>query len=442
MAALAGFARGSRPALAAGSARLCDAPIYFGVLHCVHVLGGSLIHVLIVDLTDPRVSFELALPALNPAAGQAECDNTRRCGDGFYPFESVPHMLQRRSAAGAVGGINTDYFGLSYRPDHGAEGIAVRNGQRLDDPDGPELVGHTSLAISRRNEASLLWVGPRNAGLDLQGRHYTVAGGGPQIVEDGRPLENDACRNDRLHIAVCNRMFETAAGLTGRELVMAVARNLDTAGIAAFLADEYGVSSAIKFDGGGSAQMAWLDAEGQVAGFDASDKTDGGFRRVAEGLLVYSRPVTPLLAADFHGQVLDDSSTFFARQGEWPGWQVDTGVAGIGQSFAWTANSRIGPEPPWGEWSIAAGARGTYQIYAHVPAGHATSRTAHYEIRHAGQTSLVVVDQRAAAGSWVLLGTFQLAGQGDEYVRLSSATGEAYATTQVAFDAIGLVKIG
>src|SRR5262245_56882137 len=97
-----------------------------------------------------------------------------------------------------------------------------------------------------------------------------------------QPLDNSACRNDRLHVTVYNQMFETTTGLTGHELILTVARNLDTADIADFLATEYGVASAIKFDNDRSSQMAWINARSQLLKFDTSDQTNNGFRRVAE----------------------------------------------------------------------------------------------------------------------------------------------------------------
>jgi hypothetical protein len=188
--------------------------------------------------------------------------------------------------------------------------------------------------------------------------------------------------------------------------------------------------------------MAWLDPQGQIAGFDASDMTDGGFRRVAEGLLVYSRPIGPIAGRDLPGRLLDDSGPFFERLGEGSGWQTAGGAEGVGRAFAWTANTKAVRAQVFGQWTVHYGTSGSYRVYAHVPASHATTRRAHYEVYHMGQTAQIVVDQQAAQGSWVLLGEFEFAGDGAEYVRLSNLTGESRGSTEVAFDAISLVKNG
>jgi len=352
-------------------------------------------------------------------------------------------MLARYAGAGAVAGINTDYFGLSRHPDHGAEGVAVRSGARLDDAGRAGYVGHTSLAISPANEVSLIRVGSRSTPLEVGGRHFTLAGGGPRIVVDGRALDNRACMDDGLHVAVCARLFETAAGLAGdgRTLVLAVSRYLDTAGLAAFLAREYAVTTALKFDGGGSAQMTWLNAAGQVQGFDASPESDGGFRAVAEGLLVFSSLLPPPDVG--HGQTVDDAGAGFIYAAGAHDWHTEP--SGSGGSFSWTGNkTRTASE--WGQWSLSPPwtgrqdwqAAGTYQVLVFIPAAHATTRSARYEVRHGAATDLVSLDQWAHRGSWASLGAFDFTAGGSAYVRLTDATGEAYAATEVAFDAVAL----
>lgn len=54
--------------------------------------------------------------------------------------------------------------------------------------------------------------------------------------------------------------------------------------MASYLVNNYRVHSAIKFDGGGSARMAWIDASGQIRQWGATSEN----RRLANGLLIFS----------------------------------------------------------------------------------------------------------------------------------------------------------
>jgi hypothetical protein len=113
----------------------CDPQIYYGVQHCTADGGDT--HTLIVDLNDPHVRVETVLPR---NAQGVECNSVNHTGNdpnsscSFpYPFETLSSMLQRHVAGGAVAVINTDYFGV-IDASHGAEGLAIRNGVRLDGP--------------------------------------------------------------------------------------------------------------------------------------------------------------------------------------------------------------------------------------------------------------------------------------------------------------------
>jgi hypothetical protein len=206
-------------------------------------------------------------------------------------------MLKRYRRRGAVAAINTDYFGF---PDasHGAEGLAVRNGVRLDGP------GHNSgsgipfirsyMAVSPDNDVTfgkLIYGAARG---DLAGEFFNTVGGGPIMAQRGQVLPDaEACLADQLTPEVCTREYQTAAGLTAARdmLILAVGRHTSGSALAALLVEQYGAYTAIKFDGGGSAQMAWLDSLGEVHGFDAEIEVNDGFRHVAQGLLVFSTPL-------------------------------------------------------------------------------------------------------------------------------------------------------
>jgi hypothetical protein len=284
---------------------MCDPPAYAGVWHCMQSVGDSLVSVVIVDLSDPNVHIGMALPGRMEGSVFVECnsvnpsirDPNSNCIGDRYPLERIPSMLKRYLRRRAVAAVNTDYFGF---PDasHGAEGLAIKNGVRLDGPlhnpgSGIPFI-RSYLAVSPENQVTfgkLIYGAGR---FDLAGEFYNSVSGGPMLVENGQVLpDREACLAEQLTPEVCTREYQTVAGLTaaGDALVLAVGRHTTGSQLAALLVEQYGVTTAIKFDGGGSAQMAWLDGEGQVRGFDAEIEVDDGFRYVAQGLLVFSAPV-------------------------------------------------------------------------------------------------------------------------------------------------------
>jgi hypothetical protein len=278
------------------------------VWRCLHTLAGDpqpAVSVVIVDLADPHVRIGMALSGYMLGRTFVECnsvnhagvDPSSNCPAGRYPLERIPTMLNRYRRRGAVAAINTDYFGF---PDasHGAEGLAVRNGVRLDGPlhngDSGVPFIRSYLAVSPEDEVTfgkLIYGAGR---FDLAGEFYNSVSGGPILARRGLVLpDRVACLAEQLAPEVCTREYQTAAGLTanGQYLLLAVGRHTTGSALARFLVLTFGADTVIKFDGGGSAQMAWLDAAGQVQGFDAEIEVNDGFRYVAEGLLVFSEPL-------------------------------------------------------------------------------------------------------------------------------------------------------
>ncbi len=297
-------------AAAAPPAPACDPPAFAGVWRCLHTLPGDdenevVISVVIVDLTNPAVHIGMALSGYMlgrefvecNSVNHAEADPTSNCPGHHYPFEPIPTMLNRYRRRGAVAAINTDYFGFPDRS-HGAEGLAVQNGVRLDGPGHNGNSGipfiRSYMAISPDNDVTfgkLIYGAGR---FDLATEFYNTVSGGPILARRGRVLDDrTACLAEQLAPEVCTREYQSAAGLTadGEFLLLATGRHTSGAELARFLVQNYHADTVFKFDGGGSAQMAWLDAGGRVQGFDAEIEVNDGFRHVAEGLLVFSQPV-------------------------------------------------------------------------------------------------------------------------------------------------------
>lgn len=290
----------------------CDPPVYYGIQHCVE--AGGLAHTIIVDPNDPHVRFRAVLPV--NAEGK-ECnsvnaslyDSSSNCSYP-YPFERISSMLQRHIAAGAVAIINTDYFGCggdypcgSQAGDHGPQGLTVRDGERLDGVQhgvtNPIATREPSLSISPSN---VMRIGrPESApAIDahLSSLYFNTVSGAPIIVADGRvPLDvaNGACGRDPTEdypvLGACSRESQSAAALIndGRLVLITARMNAQTLG--KHLIAQHAAQAALKFDGGGSARMAWLDDEGVIQQFGATTEN----RSVAGGLLVFSTRITEAL---------------------------------------------------------------------------------------------------------------------------------------------------
>lgn len=282
----------------------CDPPIYYGIQHCTDSTG--VIHTVAIDLLDPHVSFQTVLPlnrngvecnSVNPSTK----DPDSNCPDP-YPLEPVAEMLQRYREQGAVAAINTDYFGCSGERAcggpiayHGAQGLAVRNGVRLDghghgDHDENQ-VKEPSLSISSDNRPSIQ-IPESDAEIEAQlaSTYFNVVGGSPVIVREGLPIGNQGCEESHTGYVVsghCTKPAQSAIGITSdRYLVLATGAQ-DATGLAQYLVDQHRVQTALKLDGGGSSLLTWVAGDGTIHSYSPT----GGRRPVAEGLLVFSKPI-------------------------------------------------------------------------------------------------------------------------------------------------------
>jgi hypothetical protein len=108
---------------------------------------------------------------------------------------------------------------------------------------------------------------------------------------------------------------------------------------------------------------------------------------------------------------------------------------GLNSRHAWTYGTR---DPSQSEnrarWGPKLPGGGFYEALAYIPAcGRPATQSAHYRIVHDGTTREVVIDQNAAAGTWVSLGIYQIKDPAVA-VELSDVTGDDGRV--VRFDAI------
>ncbi len=217
-----------------------------GITYCVEDSGQT--HLLIVDLSNPYVRVQTVMA--HDVLDVWPRDEQR---------ESVADMAQRYRDDGVVIAINGDYFGAG----RGPEGPTVVQGQRLDTPEtialNPSHYRRTTLVVSRSGSAAIAHLNPIGFLAPVVYRVFMVnaISGGPIILLNGQPLPEDlSCFLDRIPVNTCRRGRQTAAGVdaSGQTLYLAVSTERSTRSMAELLRD-YGASTALKLDAGGSSQL-------------------------------------------------------------------------------------------------------------------------------------------------------------------------------------------
>jgi hypothetical protein len=239
-----------------------------GITYCVEDGGDT--HVLIIDLTNPRVRAQTVMA--NDVLDVWPLDEQR---------EGVIDMAKRYRDDGVVIAVNGDYFGAG----RGPEGPTVVQGQRLDTAGtiaaNPSEYRRSTLALSRSGRAAVMHLNPIDL-LDSAAYRdllFNAVSGGPIILLNGQPLPEElSCLIDNIPVNACRRDRQTAAGVDqqGATLYLVVSMQRSTRGLAELLRD-YGAFNAMKLDGGGSSQL-WYRGRTLV-------KSD---REVANALLVFA----------------------------------------------------------------------------------------------------------------------------------------------------------
>ncbi|MCC6167940.1 MAG: VWA domain-containing protein [Caldilineaceae bacterium] len=312
------------------SSLTCDPQIYHGVRHCTDDNGDT--HLLLVDLTNPHVRVQTVLPTnandqecnsvnSNGHPNPASRDTTSNCTHP-YPRKRVKEMLARYVDGFRVGGysadkeavaiINTDYFGADQ---WGPQGLAVRLGERLDggahnDDDAGAFHGSTqpSLAFSPSNIATIGVPGSEEViNQNLSGRYFNTVGGAPMIV-DGGQVVNRECTYPYPG-QKCADASQSAAGLTDDGRLVLISARKTAEDIATYLINNHRVQTALKFDGGGSVSMAWVNSDGEVDDFCSElDPGQTACREVTEGLLIFSDKIQPSSLVDV-ALIIDSSGS-------------------------------------------------------------------------------------------------------------------------------------
>ncbi len=127
----------------------------------------------------------------------------------------------------------------------------------------------------------------------------------------------------------------------------------------------------------------------------------------------------------------------------------NTYVAGTGENRGFNGNFHYSSTEnttadAYGKWFFDIPDTGEYEVFANIPARHATSERAEYEINHdGGNSEYVTINQNEITGNlddrWVSLGTYHFQEGNDQYVKLANNTGEQ--RKELGYDAIKLTQI-
>ena len=146
-------------------------------------------------------------------------------------------------------------------------------------------------------------------------------------------------------------------------------------------------------------------------------------------------PPCGTIAAD--GGEIDDGDPCFVGGG--PATTLRHVTEGESGDLVWTHATASAEEANYAQWDLTLERAGDYDVEAYTDHAYATSTQATYQVRAAGATTAVTIDQSAADG-WQRLGTFTFAAGGGQFIHLGDATGEA-GDPQLVFDAIRLVPV-
>jgi GH25 family lysozyme M1 (1,4-beta-N-acetylmuramidase) len=136
-----------------------------------------------------------------------------------------------------------------------------------------------------------------------------------------------------------------------------------------------------------------------------------------------------------NGRVVDETEGCFEAGGDPQWWRSEEG--GWDGSLMWT-HAVSSQAYNYGIWHLTFEFGGEYRLEVYTPSPWAESEHAKYQVRHDGVTTVEEVDQSAHDG-WTVVGVFEFAPGGGQWVRLEDLTGEPLSThTKVAVDAIRL----
>lgn len=138
------------------------------------------------------------------------------------------------------------------------------------------------------------------------------------------------------------------------------------------------------------------------------------------------------------GRTIEETELCFERWGPASGYRMVDGE-GSGDSLLFT----YAIEPPsklYAYWHFDVEEAGRYRLEVHTPAPYNETRAAPYVVRHAGIEEPVTLDQSQLDG-WQVLGEYELASGGDQWLMIADGTGEPSDDhIRVVMDAVRLTR--
>lgn len=139
------------------------------------------------------------------------------------------------------------------------------------------------------------------------------------------------------------------------------------------------------------------------------------------------------------GGTIDNGDACYRLYGDAAYWREEP--VGEGGTSVWTYATNYDMPYNYAIWQLHFLEAGRYDVEVHVTQPFGQSKTASYQVRHAGGDTPVPIDQSASDG-WVSLGEFQFDAAADHTVRLDDNTGELPdANVQLVYDAIRLTRL-
>jgi lysozyme len=137
------------------------------------------------------------------------------------------------------------------------------------------------------------------------------------------------------------------------------------------------------------------------------------------------------------GGEVDDGDPCFVGGG--PATTLRQVTEGEGGDLVWTHATAAAEEANYGQWDLSFERAGAYEVEVYTDHNYAQSTQATYQVRAAGATTAVTIDQTAVDG-WQSLGVFAFAQGTGQFIHLGDNTGET-TNPQLVFDAVRLTAV-
>ena len=234
-----------------------------------------------------------------------------------------------------------------------------------------------------------------------------AVGGGPNLVTNG--ASDVTLTAEGFDASYASKNPRTAVGYAGTRLLFVTVDGRTSAGVGMTLSElasfmiALGCNKAMNMDGGGSTAM-WINGRGLV-----NTVSDGSQRSVVSALGVFISP-PPIYTVDNTDAGFTASTNWFAS----------TSTAGyLGSNYRTRATAAVSDAATW---KVNLPAAGSYKVFARWTAGANRPSAVPYVVYHTGGSSTVNINQRQNNGTWVLLGTYNMAAGDSTRVALSCWT--------------------